>query len=894
MATPLAAAMLAEAGLSLDEPATQLANRWWEGQLPAKIGQIAELLFTFKTTPWQHQQRAMSFSVNKPATLLNLGMGCLGANTVVQVSRNKLSRKMTIGELYLQFARSKAKSPIYSRSLKGDIFGLNEVVDVIQSGVKKTIRITLECGKQIECTTDHLIAIPGDDKWMSAGSLVPGNEVLTNGIESCLFKCAGCECTVYRPKTNQNESGYYLCKDCVSKRASEALVECVVCKVKNKRNAKTESDYLCRPCKKEKAKKDRTIICEKCQFEFERSPSVQKNRKSVVCSVCISAEANKSKLNCVDCDAPIHRPPSTRKDGVEYRCRECRVRFMREQTGEDNPAWRGGRVIDQDGYVRIRMKDHPRSWGIGYVYEHILVMEKKIGREVPKDMHVHHINEVKHDNRPENLALLTPSEHNAVHRRQTNLDGNKVIFIPRVSKVATIEDAGEQMTYDIKMKGPHHNFVANGIVVHNCGKTLTTICLLQAWKSNLNLILCPKSVMGVWRREFHKHCNVSHNVTVLDKGTSKVKAEELKEAKRKANRYAINAVVINYESSWREHIGEALLGTAWDCVVADESHRIKEMSSNQSKFAGSLAEVSHRRLALTGTVMPRGAPIEVLGQYRFLEPAIYGTTKTRFQDKYCIMDSKVPGRVLSYINQDDFMEKFSRIAYRVQSKDVLTLPAIQQITIPVELEAKTRRYYETMKKECILELERGEVTAKNAAVKVMRLHQIACGHSKMEDGTIVHLGTEKRDVLMDMIEDIAEDEPIVVFCKFLEDLKSIEYIASKLKRRYGEISGARKDLTQHSTMPEHIDIMGVQVKAGGTGLDLTRARYMFWLSACDTWGDFDQAIARVHRPGQEKPVFVYHLAATNTVDIKIYRSLRNQEDVGMRLLECLDRKDEDE
>lgn len=426
------------------------------------------------------------------------------------------------------------------------------------------------------------------------------------------------------------------------------------------------------------------------------------------------------------------------------------------------------------------------------------------------------------------------------------------------------------------------------------GKTLTTICLLQAWKSNLNLVLCPKSVMGVWRREFHKHCNVSHNVTVLDKGTSKAKAEELKEAKRIAGRYAINAVVINYESSWREHIGEALLGMAWDCVVADESHRIKEMSSNQSKFAGSLAEVSSRRLALTGTVMPRGAPIEVLGQYRFLEPAIFGTTKTRFQDKYCIMDSKVPGRVLSYINQDDFMERFGKIAYRVQSKDVLTLPAIQQITIPVELEPKTRRYYETMKKECILELERGEVTAKNAAVKVMRLHQIACGHSKLEDGTIVHLGTEKRDVLMDMIEDISADEPIVVFCKFLEDLKSIEYVSNKLKRRYGEISGARKDLTSHSTMPDNIDIMGVQVKAGGTGLDLTRARYMFWLSACDTWGDFDQAIARVHRPGQEKPVFVYHLAATNTVDIKIYRSLRNQEDVGMRLLECLDRKDEDE
>lgn len=425
-----------------------------------------------------------------------------------------------------------------------------------------------------------------------------------------------------------------------------------------------------------------------------------------------------------------------------------------------------------------------------------------------------------------------------------------------------------------------------------CGKSLTTVCLLQAWQSRMNLVICPKSVVGVWRREFHKHCGTSHQVVVLE-GSSRQKANMLEQGKLRSSAYAINTFVINYESSWREFISDAIQATAWDSVVCDESHRIKEMSSNQSKFAATLAPISRRRLALTGTLMPRGEPIEVLGQARFIEPGLFGTTKKQFQDKFCIMSTRIQGKVEQYKELDEFTSKLATVAFRIKSEDVLTLPPIQHITIPVTLSSRTRSYYEVMKNECVLELANGEVTAKNAAIKVMRLHQIACGHSKTEDGDVIRLGNEKQEVLQDMIEDIAETEPIVVFCKFTEDLRQVEEVAKKLKRNYGEISGSRKDITEHSTMPDNVQIMGVQYKAGGTGIDLTSARYAFWFSTGPTHGEFDQSNARVHRPGQERPTFIYHLAAESTVDVKIYKSLQNQKDAGLEILSTIDRSDDE-
>jgi hypothetical protein len=84
----------------------------------------------------------------------------------------------------------------------------------------------------------------------------------------------------------------------------------------------------------------------------------------------------------------------------------------RGKTWDKNPNWRGGRVIQWD-YVLVRCLDHPRAVN-GYVREHILVMEKYIGRYVRIDEDVHHIDGDTRDNRIENLQLMTHGEHSTI------------------------------------------------------------------------------------------------------------------------------------------------------------------------------------------------------------------------------------------------------------------------------------------------------------------------------------------------------------------------------------------------------------------------------------------------------------------------------------------------
>jgi endogenous inhibitor of DNA gyrase (YacG/DUF329 family) len=120
----------------------------------------------------------------------------------------------------------------------------------------------------------------------------------------------------------------------------------------------------------------------------------------------------------------------TRMKEIGY---QPRVAAKRDQSGEKNDYWKGGKSRDSRGYVLVKSPGHPRAKKCGdYVFQHILVVEDFIGRFLQKNEIIHHINGIKDDNRLENLYITNPSEHSKMHNHgwaksvKTNLKEYKV------------------------------------------------------------------------------------------------------------------------------------------------------------------------------------------------------------------------------------------------------------------------------------------------------------------------------------------------------------------------------------------------------------------------------------------------------------------------------------
>ncbi|MBE0656622.1 MAG: DEAD/DEAH box helicase, partial [Bryobacteraceae bacterium] len=120
-------------------------------------------------------------------------------------------------------------------------------------------------------------------------------------------------------------------------------------------------------------------------------------------------------------------------------------------------------------------------------------------------------------------------------------------------------------------------------------------------------------------------------------------------------------------------------------------------------------------------------------------------------------------------------------------------------------------------------------------------------------------------------------------CRFHKDLEAVNRVADETGRRSLELSGRADELQlwQAGGAP----VLAVQIDSGGVGVDLTRARYAIYYSLGFSLGSYEQSLARIHRPGQTRPVTYIHLLAEGTVDQKVMTALARRSDVVNSVLQ---------
>lgn len=405
------------------------------------------------------------------------------------------------------------------------------------------------------------------------------------------------------------------------------------------------------------------------------------------------------------------------------------------------------------------------------------------------------------------------------------------------------------------------------------------------------LILCPLSVVPVWPRQFllHGWRETEVHVVALNDSMSVAKKRACCEVEQvKGGEAPVLVFVCNYESARLKPLNEWLLAQTWDFCILDESHKIKSPGSKISMFCARLRDAALRRLCLTGTPMPH-SPLDIYAQFRYLDPGVFGTSFTQFKARYAIMGGfrngqGMPVQVIGFQNQDEMANKMARLTFQARTEEVLDLPEATHSQKRFSLCDEERRVYRELEKDFIAQVKAGEIVASNALTKLLRLSQITGGFSRTPEGKSVKIGGSKKDLLCELLTDIGSGEPVIVFCRFHEDLDAVRDVCDNLGRDFRELSGRQNQLGGAVWEDGNGDTLAVQLQSGGVGIDLTRARFCVYYSVDFSLGNYEQSLARVHRPGQSRPVIYLHLIANQTIDEKVYASLEEKKDIVASIL----------
>lgn len=419
----------------------------------------------------------------------------------------------------------------------------------------------------------------------------------------------------------------------------------------------------------------------------------------------------------------------------------------------------------------------------------------------------------------------------------------------------TYQQQGIQWLYDLK------NMNLNGILADDMGlgKTLQVLVFYEQYvsKEKPSLIVCPSSLMYNWMSEIEKFKIDVDAVCVT--GTQDVRKDIIKENHE--------LYITTYDYLRRDV--ELYMSMEFEYIVLDEAQFIKNPKTKNAQSVKSLK--SRHRLALTGTPIENGLS-ELWSIFDFLLPGYL------YSLNYFTKNFEKPIQMGDDKRQAQLQKLVSPFILRRTKKQVLKdLPDKVEKDLWLNFSPEEKQLYlanlAQVNKQLQQQLELEQVDSILILAMMTRLRQICCEPRMLYENYTGE--STKFKMCLDLIETLKEnDKKVLLFSSFTSIFDSFIEEFDRRGIKYHMITGAvdkkkRKEEVD-AFQSDDSNVFLISLKAGGTGLNLTKAQAVIHF---DPWWNVsaqNQATDRAYRIGQTKNVLVYQLLMKNTIEEKIY------------------------
>jgi SNF2 family DNA or RNA helicase len=397
------------------------------------------------------------------------------------------------------------------------------------------------------------------------------------------------------------------------------------------------------------------------------------------------------------------------------------------------------------------------------------------------------------------------------------------------------------------------------------GKTVQALSFLERYKAthgNLKaLVVCPTTLIYNWENEIRKF-TPSLTYRIHHGG----------QRSRTKDDFMNHDITITTYGTLRSDI-KLFVSIEFDYVILDESQAIKNPSSKVTR-AASLLNAKHR-LCMSGTPLQNNT-FDIFAQMNFLNPGMLGTMEF-FRQEFSIPIDKFA--------EEDRKDHLRKILYpfilrRTKEQVAKDLPEKQEMVLFCEMEDEQRKIYDAYRNDFRNQIlgtidtqgiQRSQLTILQG---LMKLRQICDSPAILNEVEKFENHSIKLDELTREITENIGNHKALIFSQFLGMLALIKEKLTELDVKFEYFDGStsapdREKAIQSFQNDETVRVFLISLKAGGVGLNLTAADYVYIV---DPWWNpavEQQAIDRTHRIGQTKNIFAYRMICKDTIEDKI-------------------------